>query len=66
MGFCLIAAILYCTRYITVALFHIGFNEFAPDNFKVLLDGIGTPLLTLSIISLIIGLIYLALGFKKE
>jgi len=64
--FCLIASLLYCTRYIAAAIFHIGFNEYSDGTFSSMLDRVGSNLLTLSILSLIIGLIYLTLSWIKK
>jgi hypothetical protein len=57
--FCLIAAILFISRYITAAIFMSGVSSWSSDLFNRALEYVGTPLLVLSIISLVIGVAYL-------
>lgn len=60
--FCLIAAILFTSRYIVVAIFVSGVSSWNSELFKAGLSYVGTPLLTLSVISLIVGIGYLILA----
>lgn len=60
--FCLIAAILCAARYIAAAIFMSGVSSWDRKLFAVGLEYVGTPLQTLSIISLIIGIAYLVLA----
>ena len=57
--FCLIAAILFSTRYIAAAIFMSGVSSWDSGLFSSGLEYVGTPLLWGSIISLIIGVSYL-------
>jgi hypothetical protein len=57
--FCLIAAILFASRYITAAIFMSGVSSWSSGLFGAGLQYVGTPLNTFSIISLIVGIGYL-------
>lgn len=57
--FCLIAAILFSTRYISAAIFMSGVDSWNEELFAVGLEYVGSPLKTLSIFSFIIGISYL-------
>lgn len=57
--FCLIAAILFACQYISAATFMSGITSWDANLFKAGLQCMGTPLTTLSIISLIVGVGYL-------
>lgn len=57
--FCIIAAILFLGRYITAAIFGSNVSSWDKELFSNLLDYTGTPLLILSLISLLIGIVYL-------
>lgn len=57
--FCIIACILFSVKYITVAIFMSGVSSWGSDLFDAGLEYVGSPLTVLSIISLILGLIYL-------
>ncbi len=61
LGFCGIAAFLFAARYIGGAIY---FSNLAAGggSFNSLLQGFGGSLLVLSIISLIVGAIYLVWG----
>ncbi len=57
--FILIAALLFISRYIAAAIFGSGAASWNEDLFAAMLEYVGTPLLILSIISLILGIVYL-------
>lgn len=60
--FCLIATILYATRYITTAIYMSQTTYWDAESFANGMAYVGNELLYLSIISLIIGVVYLILG----
>ena len=57
--FCLIAAILFSARYVTAAIFMSGVSSWDSMLFSAGLEYVGTSLLTLSVVSLVIGIAYL-------
>ena len=57
--FCLIAAILYAARYLAAAIFMTGISSWNSNLFENGLEYVGSSLLTLSVVSLIIGIAYL-------
>lgn len=57
--FCAIAAFLFASRYIAAAIFMSNTSSWSPDFFEAGLEYVGIPLLTLSGVSLLIGIIYL-------
>lgn len=57
--FCLIAGILFSARYITAAIFMSNTSSWDSGLFKAGLEYQGNALLVFSIISLIVGIIYL-------
>ncbi len=63
MGFFLIAALLYITRYIAAALLFTGLGANVPYQFTVV--HWGGPLLIWSIVSLCAGVLCLALDCEK-
>lgn len=60
--FCLIAAILYSVRYVSAAVFMSGVSSWDRGLFAAGLEYVGSPLRTLSIISLLVGVAYLVLA----
>lgn len=60
--FICIAAFLYSVRYICAAIWVSGTNGWGWPHFKEALHNLGSGLLLFSIISLIIGVIYLAIS----
>lgn len=60
--FVCVAAFLYASRYITAAIYMSGTVSWDAELFSNGLEYVGSPLLILSIISLIIGGIYLFLA----
>lgn len=65
LGFCFIAAFLFASRYISAAILGSG-NLIDEQSFEAMLVNIGTPLLFASIISLVLGIVYLILGEKED
>ncbi|NLE03379.1 MAG: hypothetical protein GX638_01065 [Crenarchaeota archaeon] len=57
--FCLISAILFASRYIATAIFLSSATAYDKELFEGVLENVGTNLLWLSIISLIVGIVYL-------
>ncbi len=64
--FCLIAAILFSTRYLAAAVFMSGVSSWDGALYAVGLEYVGSPLITLSIVSLIIGIGYLVWAEVSE
>ncbi|MEG0641829.1 MAG: hypothetical protein RR515_04455 [Clostridium sp.] len=65
VGFCFIAAFLFASRYIGVAILGSGILM-GEASFKATLNNVGTPLLFASIISLALGICYLILAEKED
>lgn len=57
--FILISAILLSSKYISAAIFGSGVTSWDKDLYQHMLSYIGTPLNTVSIISLLIGIAYI-------
>ncbi len=57
--FCLIAAVLYASRFLAAAIFMTGLSSWSHELFEAGLNYIGSSLLTLSVISLVVGVVYL-------
>ena len=64
--FCLIAAILTGVKYISAAVFMSGVSTWSADTFQEALGYVGSLPTILSIIALVIGIIFLGLGFVKD
>jgi len=64
--FCLIAAILTGVKYIAAAIFMSNISTWNADLFQDGLAYNGSLLTILSIVALVIGLFYLAMGFVKD
>lgn len=64
LGFCGIAAFLYAAKYITAAIFGTGVSSWNSELFHAMLQYVdaGNSLAILSIISLIVGIVYLVMG----
>ncbi len=60
--FCAIAAFLYGCRYVATAILMSNSAEWSKEIVNQFLSYIGSPLLIASIISLIVGAIYLYMG----
>ncbi len=57
--FCLIAAILFASRYIASAIFMSGVSSWNSELFHAGLQYVGSSLNNFSIISLTVGIVYL-------
>lgn len=64
--FCFIAATLFSTRYIAAAIYMSSVSSWDSNLFSNGLEYVGSPLLYLSIISLIIGVGYLICGELED
>jgi hypothetical protein len=64
--FCLVAAILFSTRYIAAVLFMSNVTSWNSELFASGLECVGSPLLVLSIISVLIGFGYLVWADYRE
>ena len=64
--FCLIAAILYATRYLSAAIFMSGISSWSNNLFTSGLNYVGGTLTTFSTISLVVGIAYLVLAEFEE
>ncbi len=66
LGFCGIAAFLYAARCIGAAIYGAGSPSQSAPLFSALLGYVGSSLLVLSIISVIVGIVYLVLAERKQ
>lgn len=57
--FILIAALLYCAKYISAAIFGSGISSWSSDLYNAMLKYVGSSLNKWSILALIIGVLYL-------
>jgi len=57
--FILIASFLYCTKFLTAAIFGSGVMSWSYDLYHVMLDYVGNSLNVWSLLSLLVGLFYL-------
>ena len=64
--FCLISALLMSTRYLCAAIFMSGTGSWSADLFSSSLSYVGAPLLVLSILALIAGVVFLAAGIIQD
>ena len=64
--FCLIAAILTGVKYIAAAIFMSGTASWSADIFKDAMGYVGSLPTILSIVALVIGVLFLAIGFAKD
>jgi hypothetical protein len=60
--FILISALLFSARYITAAIFSTGISTWSMELYQSMLGYTGNMLLIFSIISLVVGIIYLIFG----
>ncbi len=65
VGFCFIGAFLFATRYLSAAIFGSGVTSWNQNLFGSMLEYVGNTLTVLSIISLIVGIIYLVIAERK-
>ena len=64
--FCLIAAILISARYLSAALFMSGVVSWDSSLFQAGLSYVGSPLQTLAVLALVVGIVFLVLGFLDD
>jgi len=64
--FCLMAALLFCTRYVSAAIFGSGVVSWSSELFSQMLSYVGIGLPIMSVISLLIGIFYLIWAEKTE
>jgi len=64
--FCLISALLMCTRYLSVAIFMSGVPNWSSELFSAGLEYVGSPLKVASIISLVVGILFLIYGVYQD
>jgi len=57
--FCVISSFLFAVRYVAAAIYMSNLSTWSDELFSSGLEYVGTPLLTLSGISLVVGIIYL-------
>lgn len=62
VAFIAIAAFLFATRYLAAAIFGSGISSWSEQLFQSMLEYVGTTLVTLSGISLVVGIVYLIWG----
>ncbi|MGH4052520.1 MAG: hypothetical protein ACREVX_14525 [Clostridium sp.] len=60
--FCFISAFLFATRYTSASIFGSSLTSLNKELFNSMLQFTGNTLITLSIISLVVGIIYLVLA----
>lgn len=64
--FFLIAAVLMAARYVAAALFMSNLSSWSAELFQSGLDYVGSPLKTAAVVSLIAGIVFLALGICQD
>ena len=64
--FCAIAAFLWAARYVAAAIFMSGVLSWDGELFRAGLSYVGSPLLIGAIISLIVGIAFLAAGVLQD
>ena len=64
--FCLISAILASARYITAGIFMSNVSSWNDGLFQSGLNYVGSPLKTASVIALIAGVCFLAVGIFQD
>ena len=64
--FCLIAAVLTAARYLAAAVFMSHVTAWSAELFQSGLDYVGSPLKIAAVISLIVGIVILVLGFCQD
>ena len=64
--FCLIAAILTGVKYIAAAIYMSSTPSWSADTFQDALGYVGSLPTILSIVALVLGVLFLALGFSKD
>ena len=64
--FCLISALLMCTRYLSTAIYMSGVTTWSAELFSTGLTYIGAPLKVASIVSLVVGILFLLYGLYQD
>ena len=64
--FCLISAVLACTRYISAAIFMSNVTSWVSTLFQAGLSYVGSPLKAASIIALVVGICFLGYGVVQD
>ena len=64
--FCLIAAILMSARYISAAVFISNVSTWDSALFQSALSYVGSPLKIAAIVSLVVGIVFLAVGLYQD
>lgn len=64
--FCLISALLMCARYLSAAIFMNGGSTWDSELFAAGLEYVGSPLRIACIISLVVGILFLAYGIYQD
>ena len=64
--FCFMSVLFMCTRYLSAAIFMSGVSSWYAGLFSSGLSYVGAPLKVASIISLIVGILFLAYGLYQD
>lgn len=64
--FCFISAMLMATRYISAAIYESGSASWSNELFVLGLHYVGSPLRTASIVSLVVGILFLIYGLFQD
>lgn len=64
--FCLIAALLFCTKYTAAAIYLSQTSSWSNELFESGLQNMGNSITVINTVSLVIGLIYLIAGEYSE
>ena len=64
--FCLISALLFSARYLAAAIFMSSLQTWSAELFSSSLSYVGVPLLVFSILALIVGVVFLAVGISQD
>ena len=64
--FCMIAAILMGSRYVTAAIYMSNTSTWSPELFNNSLEYTGPVLQIAAIVALVLGLCFIAVGFFKD
>lgn len=66
VAFIAIATFLFSAKYISAAIFSLGFLSWDKELFNAMLSYVGSPLSVCSIVALIIGVAYIDWGEYEE
>ncbi len=66
--FCLISALLTSARYLSAAIYinSSGLSNLGPEEFQRGLSFIGSPLMIASVISLVVGILFIVYGIYQD